>query len=181
MRSRWVFREGFSFRIDAMTSPILSRRKWMLRAHGQHIVVVRGTHERFTHPLMKALLWAMYLPAYPNCSIEIHLDDKYRPDVVAFAPEDALRSGAPVFWGEAGQVSTHKIEALLRRYPHTHVAIAKWDARLEPHISIVQKALNGLKRTAPVDLISFPGDSDRHVDVDGHITITHNDVNWVRL
>lgn len=43
-----------------MPSPILSRRKWKLYAHDQHIVVVKGTSEKFTHPLMKALLWALY-------------------------------------------------------------------------------------------------------------------------
>jgi hypothetical protein len=164
-----------------MTSPILSRRKWMLRTQGQHIVVVRGTRERFTHPLMKALLWALYLPMNPNISVEIRLDDKYKPDVVAFAPEDRLRVGVPVFWGEAGQVGTPKIASLLRRYPQTHFAIAKWDARLDPHVLIVQKALAGLKRSAPVDLISFPDDSDRLIDDDGYITITEADVTRVRL
>jgi hypothetical protein len=164
-----------------MTSPILSRRRWMLKAHGQHIVVVRGTQERFTHPLMKALLWALYLPTYPNISVEIRLDDKYKPDVVAFRPEDTLRAGIPAFWGEAGQVGTPKIESLLRRYPRTHFAIAKWDARLEPHVLIVQKALAGLRRSAPVDLISFPDDSDRFIDDDGYITITESDVTRVRL
>ncbi|MBZ0299471.1 MAG: hypothetical protein K8J31_07025 [Anaerolineae bacterium] len=164
-----------------MTSPILTRHKWMLRAHGQHIVIVRGAHERFTHPLMKALLWALYLPTYPNISVEIRLADKYKPDVVAFEPGVALRAGVPVFWGEAGQVNRHKIEALVRRYPQTHFAIAKWDARLEPHLALIQKALAGVPRHAPLDVIRFPEDSDRFIDADGMITLTHDEVTWVRL
>ena len=130
---------------------------------------------------MKALLWALYLPAYPNMSVEINIGDKYKPDVVAFAPAAQLREGTPVFWGEAGQVSRGKIESLVRRYPDTHFAIAKWHTRLEPHIAIVEKALSRTHRSAPFDLISFAEDSARFVDDKGNIHITHDDIHWVRL
>ena len=163
------------------TSSILSRRKWKLRAHGQHIIIVKGTHERFVHPLMKALLWGLYLPAYPNMSVEIHIGDKYKPDVIAFAPGARLREGTPVFWGEAGQVNRHKIESLARRYPTTHFAIAKWNTRLEPHVEIVRRALSTTKRHAPFDLISFPEDIAKFIDDDGNIHITPNDITWLRL
>ena len=165
-----------------MTSHILTRHKWALYSHGQHIVVVKGRNERFVHPLMKALLWGLYIADYPNITIEIRLNDRYKPDVVAFEPADELRAGTPLFWGEAGQVGRKKIESLARRYPHTHLAIAKWDARLDPHIAIVEKALKGMRRTAPFDLISFAPDSDRFIDADGNITLTHADLtHWVRL
>lgn len=165
-----------------MTSPILSRRKWMLRAHGQHIVVVKGTRERFSHPLMKALLWALYLPEYPNISIEIHIGDKYKPDVIAYPPGVPLRQGEPVFWGEAGQTSRDKIRSLVRRYKHTHFALAKWDMPLEPYTRIVSEALAGVQRSAPFDIISFAADSaERFIDDDGYVHINHADLTWVRL
>jgi hypothetical protein len=113
-----------------MPSPILSRRKWKLYAHNQHIVVVNGTREKFTHPLMKSLLWALYMPDYPNISIEIRIGDKYKPDVVAFEDDAGLRGSPPIFWGEAGQVGTDKIKSIARRYPDTHFAIAKWNTNL---------------------------------------------------
>lgn len=165
-----------------MPSPILSRRKWMLRAHGQHIVVVKGTHERFTHPLMKALLWALYIPQYPNMSIEIHIGDKYKPDVIAYPPDVQLRQGEPVFWGEAGQTSRDKIRSLVRRYRQTHFALAKWSAPLEPYTKIVREALEGQPRSAPFDIISFAEDSaERFIDDDGYVTISHDDLTWIRL
>lgn len=165
-----------------MLSPILSRHKWKLKAHGQHIIIVRGPRERFTHPLLKAFLWALYLPQYPNSTVEIHIGDKYKPDVVAFAPGVDLRAGEPVFWGEAGQVGTPKIQSLVRRYRSTHFAIAKWNTRLDPHLRIVQAALADVKRSAPFDLLSFPDDSaERFIDDAGNITITHDDLTWVRL
>ena len=165
-----------------MVSPILNRRKWMVRAHGQHIVIVKGTHERFTHPLMKALIWAMYLPSYPNMTIEVRIGDRYKPDVVAFAPDDSrLRENEPIFWGEAGQVSRGKIESLVRRYPDTHFCVAKWQTRLRPYVDLVEKALMGVKRNAPFDLISFPDESIGAIDDAGNIIISHDDVIWQRF
>src|SRR5690606_18131632 len=99
-----------------MTSKILSRTKWMLYAHNQHIVVKRGTRERFVHPVMKALIWALYLPQYPTASIEIRIADKYKPDVVAFAPTPNIYQANPhpIFWGEAGQTGRDKIQSIVR-------------------------------------------------------------------
>lgn len=162
--------------------PILSRRKWMLHSGGQHIVVVKGVSERFSHPLMKALLWALYLPQYPNMSIEIRIGDRYKPDVIAFPPENDLREGTPVFWGEAGQVGGQKVHKLVRRYRNTHFAIAKWSTPLEPHRRWVSDALKGVSRTAPFDLIRFhEGSAEQFIDEDGHVQLTHDDIEWIRL
>lgn len=151
-------------------------RKWTLRAHGRQVVFVKKPYESVTHVVMKALLWALYLPQYPDLTVEIAIGDRYKPDVVALDPQ-----GEPRFWGEAGDVTTAKIHSLARRYRHTHFALAKWDARLEPLAAIVAAAVSGLKRTAPFDLISFPADAaDRFIAEDGTICISHNDLIWVR-
>lgn len=165
-----------------MISPVLSRRKWKLYAHGQHIVVARGSQERFSHPLMKAFLWALYMPQYPNITIEVRVGDRYKPDVVAFAGSLEQRAGPPVFWGECGQVGVEKIRALVRRYRETHFAIAKWDMGLRPFERIARAALDGLGRSAPVDLLSFPPDSaERFVNARGEIRFSHEDIAWLRL
>jgi hypothetical protein len=165
-----------------MTPPILSRRKWKLYAHDQHIVIVNGRQERLAHPLMKAFLWALYLPDYPNITVEIRIGDKYKPDVVAFPGALGQREGKPVFWGEAGQVGMAKIRSLARRYPTTHLAIAKWETRLAPLAEIVADALDGVDRSAPFDLLNFPADSaERFIDEHGNISLTQADVEWLRL
>lgn len=164
-----------------MISQVLTRRRWMLRAHGQHIVVVRGVNERFEHPLMKALIWALYVPDYPGLTIEVRAQDRYKPDVVAFgAEDDPRRSGQPLFWGEAGRVGRDKIEALLKRYADTHFVFAKWDSRIEPVEGIIKAALARSKRSAPVDVIRFPPECVEAVDADGEIHISHADVIWRR-
>lgn len=163
-------------------SPVLSRRRWRLHAHGQHIVVVRGTRERFVHPLMKALLWALYMPLYPNITVEVQIGDRYKPDVVAFGGDDPrFRANEPVFWGEAGQVKREKIQAIVKRYPDTHFALAKWEKNLHSYQTLVASALDGVKRNAPFDLISFREGSEHFVNEDGHVNVTFDDLDWVRL
>lgn len=163
-----------------MPSPILSRRKWKLYANDQHIVVVKGTREKFTHPLMKALLWGLYMPEYPNISIEIRIGDKYKPDVVAFEDDAELRGSPPVFWGEAGQVGTDKIKSIARRYRETHFVVAKWNTNLHHYSILLEGLLDGIKRDAPFDLISFPEDTIECIDDDGNINIAFDDVTLIR-
>jgi len=162
-------------------SQVLTRRRWMLKAHGRHIVIVKGTHEKFEHPLMKALIWALYLPQYPYATIEVRIGDRYKPDVIAFPEEIRGPYDKPVFWGEAGQVGTEKIESIARRYPQTHFVIAKWNKPLVWTLESVKEALNGLKRDAPFDVISFPEHSANFIDDDGQIHIGFDDVTWERV
>lgn len=160
-----------------MTSELMLRRKWTLRAHGKQVVFVKKSNESPEHVIMKALLWALYLPEYPEMSVEIRIGDRYKPDVVALDAE-----GKPRFWGESGAVSVEKIRSLARRYRATHFAIAKWDARLDPFVAIVQEALGGLDRSAPFDLIAFPADSvERFIGERGEIRLRRDQIESVRL
>jgi hypothetical protein len=160
-----------------MTSDLFLRRKWTFRAYGKQVVFIKRSNERSSHVLMKAFLWALYLPRYPDLSVEVRVGDRYKPDVVALGDD-----GHPVFWAEAGQVGLEKIRSLLRRYRDTHFAIAKWDTRLDPYLDLVSDALSGLRRSAPVDLFCFPADSaQRFINERGDIQLTMNDLEWVRL
>ncbi|HVX64063.1 MAG TPA: hypothetical protein VHC19_25800 [Pirellulales bacterium] len=153
------------------------RRKWTLRAHGRQAVFIKRPNEQTSHVLMKAFLWGLYLPVYPDLAIEISVGDRYKPDVVELSPE-----GKPVFWGEAGQVAGEKIRSLARRYRQTHFAIAKWATRIEPHQAIIQRALRGIQRAAPFDLLIFPEDSaERFIQERGEIRVTLDDLERVRL
>ncbi len=153
------------------------RRKLTFKAHGEQVVFVKKKQERTEHVLMKALLWALYLPFFPDLAVEVPIGDRYKPDVVS-------RSGfaQPRFWGEAGKVGEEKIRSITKRYPRTHFALAKWDTALDPFAEIVRAALEETSRHAPFDLIRFPADAEaRFVDVKGRITLTHDDVEWLRL
>lgn len=159
-----------------MTTELMLRRKYTLRAHGKQVVFVKKSNEHASHVLMKAFLWALYLPQYPNL-VEFSIGDRYKPDVVALGPE-----GDPLFWGEAGQIGVDKIRSLARRYRDTHFALAKWNTRLDPVHAIVEEALAGVARRAPFDLLCFPEESaKRFIDEHGEIRVHHDDLTWVRL
>ena len=159
-----------------MNSDLKLRRKWTFRAHGKQMVFIKKPFESDMHVLTKAFIWALYLPDYPNLSVEIPVVGRYKPDVVQF--DDG---GQPVFWSEAGQVSRRKIRALVQRYRHTHLVFAKWDLNLAPFYRILQKETGAVRRAAPVDLISFPAESDqRFIQPDGSIHISFNEIGLVR-
>jgi hypothetical protein len=160
-----------------MTRDLFLRRKWTLRAHGEQVVFVKRANERREHVLMKAFLWGLYLPDYPDLLVEIPVGDRYKPDIVSLDPW-----GKPRFWGEAGHVSPSKIRSLVRRYRDTHFALAKWDAVLDPFIETVRDALADFDRRAPFDLLRFPSDSaERFIQEHGQINLKHADLDWTRL
>lgn len=158
-------------------SDLMLRRKLTLRAHGRQVVFVKRPIEHSRHVLMKAFIWALYLPEYPDLAVEIDVGDRYKPDVVSLGADNR-----PRFWGEAGEVGRDKIAALGRRYRNAHFVIARWDERLAPLAEIVRKALRGVERDAPFDLLRIPSDAaERFVAADGEISITHADIEWTRL
>ena len=159
-----------------MTKDLALRRKWTFRAHGRQMVFVKKPLESDTHVLTKALVWALYLPDYPDLSVEVHIGNRYKPDLVQLDG-----SGAPVFWGEAGRVGLRKMQTLVRRFRSTHFVFAKWDRSLEPFQRILTGPVASAGRSAPVDLISFPADSDeRFIGRDGTIRITMEDLRRLR-
>ena len=154
------------------------RRKLTLRAHGEQIVLVKRSQERIEHVWMKAFLWALYLPDYPDLDVEVDIGDKYKPDVVAM---DQHR-GRPQFWVEAGDVHPDKTDHLVTHNAGTHLALGKWDQSLDSVRTTVERAVHTTERTAPIDLFRFPPDSgERFVDDKGQITVSRDDLTWVRV
>ena len=160
-----------------MDSGLYLRNKITFRAHDRKVIFIKKPVEHMRHVLMKAFLWAIYLPCYPGLGIEITIGKRYKPDVV-----EVDLNGTPRFWGEAGKVGAKKTRTLVERYRHTHIAFAKWDADLAPFQKILAKAAAGSPRTAPIDLISFPTDSEkRFISASGHIDLSLSDVNFHRF
>ena len=107
-----------------MDSELLLGGKFTFRVGGQKLVVVKKPVEHLRHVVMKALLWALYLPTYPQLRVEVSIGYKYKPDLVA------LGSEGPLFWAEAGHVGNQKLNRVLKRFPRTHFAIAVWGSSL---------------------------------------------------
>ena len=137
------------------------RRKLTVRAGGRTLVLVKRPEESGEHVVQKAVLWALYLPAYPGLAVEQRppFESRYKPDLFAL---DA--AGAVAFWGECGAVSADKLRTLVRRYPAAHLALSKWTTRLAPHAAVVDEALRGVRRSAPVELVGVPPEAAAWLD-----------------
>ncbi len=160
-----------------MTQDLKLRRKWTFRAHGKQLVLIKKNWESGIHVLMKAFIWALFLPQYPELSVEITIGNRYKPDLVQFD-----NNGELVFWGEAGKVGHKKMHTLVSRLRSTHLVFAKWDMNLEPFERMLKKASSSIQRSAPIDLISFPAGGDEHfIKADGTIQIDFKDVNRLRF
>ena len=158
-----------------MASDLALRRLITVRsAAGDKLVLTKKRGESIEHVLMKAVLWALYLPAFPDLRVEVGVGDTYKPDLVALAPPPgglAYGDERPTFWGEAGQVSAAKWGALLKRYPDTHFALARWDERLDPHAATVRRALGRRPRRAPLDLVRVPDAAGLLLADDGTVRV----------
>ena len=146
-------------------------RKFSVRAHGKTLVLHKHRLEKAEHRVMMALLWALYLPAYPDLRVDVAVGSRYRPDLVQLDG-----AGEPLFWGESGAVGAEKLSHLCRRYRTTHLVFAKWNTRLDPIAAQIEDALRDVRRTAPAELIGFPADAANHIGENGDIAITFGDV-----
>lgn len=152
-------------------SELYLRRKLSFRAHGRTLVLVKHAQEKLEHRLMMALLWALYLPQYPELRIDVGVGSRYRPDLVQLNA-----AGEPVFWGEAGEVGLEKLRYLCSHYRGTHLVFAKWETNLQPVAVLIENALRGVSRKAPVELIGFTADAYDWVDPSGAIAIDFEQV-----
>ena len=167
-------------------SDLALRRTLTVRSSedGAKLVLTKKRGESIEHVLMKAALWALYRPLFPDLRVEVRIGDAFKPDLVALRPPPggiAYGDPAPVFWAEAGAVSGRKWTSLLRRFPDAHVAWARWDERLAPHVATVRRALGTRARRAPFDVLRVPSDLAERITPDGTLALSLADVEHVRL
>lgn len=159
-----------------MDSELLLGGKFTFRVGGQKQVFVKKPVEHHRHVVMKALLWALYLPVYTRLRVEVSIGYRYKPDLVA------LGDKAPLFWAEAGHVGNQKLNRVLKRFQQTHFAFAVWGSSLESMIARVQRQSRGVHRQAPIDVITFPEDAaTRFFEPHGSIRVQHSDLKWQRF
>ncbi len=104
--------------------------------------------------IQKALLWTLYLPRYPALRVEqaLPFPSRFKPDLYAL---DATGRGV-TFWGECGVTSREKLGRLLHDYPATHFVFSKWNVSLHHFAALIENALTGVQRQAPVELVRVP-------------------------
>lgn len=160
-----------------MGSDLVLRRKITFHAHGHKLLLIKKKQESIEHVLMKAFLWAMYIPSHPNLLVEYAIGDKYKPDLISLD-----QSGHPIFWGEAGKVSVQKIKSLARRFRDTNFVLAKWTTHLSPHEALIRDAISKINRSAPFTLIGFPENSpDLFLDERGNLHVDRQHLAWCTI
>lgn len=159
-----------------MDSELLLGGKFTFRVGGKKQVFVKKPVEHHRHVVMKALLWALYLPEYAQLQVEISIGFRYKPDLVAPGDE------APLFWAEAGRVGNQKLKRVIHRFPRTHFAFSVWGSSLSSMTARVQQQARCVHRLAPVDVIAFPEDAaTRFFEAKGTIRVHHSNLNWQRF
>ena len=75
-------------------------RKLTVRAHGRKLILAKRTWESERHVLLKALVFGLYVPSYPDLFVERAIGHRYVPDLVALDSHSD-----PVFWTECGETA----------------------------------------------------------------------------
>jgi uncharacterized protein YaeQ len=146
------------------------RRKYTFRIDDAHLVLIKKPFESEEHVACKAIAYSFYKPKYNVLCVEPKVEGRYRPDVAQINSE-----GQVAFWAECGALGKKKIHKLLRKFRNTHFAFFKWEADVDQFASMVKKEADGVKRSAPVELLFLPKNPARCIREDGSVEITLND------
>ncbi len=154
------------------------RQKYTFRFGGKKIIFIKKPSESEAHVFGKAVLFALYRDEYPDLTVEIPVEGKYKPDLVSFDEEGRLR-----FWAESGTVSRRKVADLLHKYPATHLVFLRHTFNLDTFADLVKKACTSLprRRTAPVEIIGRPADLTPFIDKKSELRIRRSDCRIVVL
>jgi hypothetical protein len=90
---------------------------------GRRVRLWQRPGETYTHVLLKALGYAMFVGEYPQLEIEPKVGLRYYPDLVART--DAPGRAPFAFWGECGLVSMRKVAWLLKHAGVERLALFK--------------------------------------------------------
>lgn len=125
---------------------------------GRRVRLWQRTGESYEHVLMKALGYAMFVPAFPDLEIERRVGLRYKPDLVAPAG-DAFGARRFLFWGECGMVTMRKVAWLLKHAGIERLALFKIAAATTPFVNELRASIDERYRGAGrVSLINFVGD-----------------------
>lgn len=118
---------------------------------GQKVKLWQRPGESYQHILMKALGYAMFVKQYPTLEIEIKVDLRYKPDLVAFNENRDFK-----FWGECGQNSIRKTVWLLKHTRTEKLVLFKIGQNTDSLIKQLQTEIEAKYRpSGRVQLINF--------------------------
>ena len=123
---------------------------------GRRVRLWQRPGESYEHVLMKALGYAMFVPAFPALEIESPVGLRYKPDLVA---RDGGADARFPFWGECGAVTVRKVAWLLKHARVGRLALFKIDASAGPLTRELRASIDARYRPpGRLVVINFVGD-----------------------
>lgn len=111
---------------------------------GRRVRLWQRPGESYAHVLLKALGYAMFVRSYPDLEVELEVGLRYKPDLVALAPDESGRRF--LFWGECGQVSVRKVAWLLKHGDVGRLALLKIISGVAPFAAELRAAVEARYR-----------------------------------
>ncbi len=124
--------------------------KMTIRVGQRKLVLAKGPGESERHVLLKALIFARYVEAYPDMIVERGVGLRYKPDLVALGPYQQVR-----FWAESGETSRQKIGWLIRHVRDGHLVFARQSGRGDTFPDLVADAIRRERRHGLIEVLSF--------------------------
>ncbi|MBI3962790.1 MAG: hypothetical protein HY335_08565 [Deinococcus sp.] len=118
----------------------MSERHHRFSVAGRELVLFQRRGESYSHVLLKALGFALFLPHYPNLEIEPELGLRYTPDLLS-RPQRPRSPHHFRLWGECGNTSAVKAHYVCAHYDAEQVAIL--------HVGGVERLLLELEGAIP--------------------------------
>ncbi len=124
---------------------------------GRRVRLWQRTGETYTHVLMKALGYAMFVREHPRLEIERRVGLRYKPDLVALSEGESVYRFD--FWGECGLVSMRKVAWLVKHGQLARLALFKVASSVTPLIAELRAAVEARYRAGErIELINFVAD-----------------------
>lgn len=151
-------------------------RKYTFRFKDKRIILNKLAQEPEFHPFAKALVYALYHKDYPTLRAEAKLDDRFQPDLNAFAYD-----GTMLFWAEVGKVSITKIEKLFKKYRQAHFVFVKEEKDLDLFRKQLDRMAKDMRSLPLVDIVVYPEHfHEWNVSEEGDVFIRKEDVTIIR-
>jgi hypothetical protein len=118
---------------------------------GRKVKLWQRQGESYSHVLMKALGYAMFVKKYPDLEIETPVDLRYTPDLFVVGEDREFK-----FWGECGQNSIRKTVWLLKHTRTEKLVLFKIGQNTDSLIKLLREEIEEKYRPPErVSLINF--------------------------
>ena len=147
--------------------------KFTFKFKDKKVVFNKSPNDPAFYPFAKALAFALYHKEYPTIRVEAKVDERFQPDLNAFAPDGTTM----IFWAEVGNVSMNKIEKLFKKYRRAHFVFVKEQKDVDAFKKQLDKMAKDMRSLPLVDIVVYPEHfAEWNISEEGDVFIRKDDV-----